>query len=393
MTESRTSLGERLCRPGPKRLLALDGGGIRGLVTLGYLARAESLLRASCGQPQLRLCDYFDLVTGTSTGALIATLIALGHSVADIRQTYLDLAREVFHPNALSHLGPVGQLFGNRFDTGALERVLRSVFGELTLDTEQLRTGLVVVTKRVDSASVWPVTNVETSLYFNDRVHADGLSTPGNRHLRLWEVLRASTAAPTYFRAQDISVTASGAAAHFIDGGISAHNNPALLALLVATVDGFGLRWELTEQQLLLCSVGTGAISRTGIKRTGANLSPLDWARVLIPQLVGDSMELVETMLQWMSLSHTSRMIDRTLAHVTPPLGGTALLSYLRYNLDLSSEELARLGLQLPLAEVLELQEMSSIRSIPHYLAIGELVADQVKAEHFPAGFMPCKLP
>jgi len=58
---------------GPKRILALDGGGLRGMLTLGFLRQIEEILRARhAGDPSFRLCHYFDLIAGTSTGAIIA---------------------------------------------------------------------------------------------------------------------------------------------------------------------------------------------------------------------------------------------------------------------------------------------------------------------------------
>ena len=65
---------DRLTAPGPKRMLALDGGGIRGALTLGFLERMEGILRRRHLKPDLRLSDYFDLIGGTSTGAIIDTV-------------------------------------------------------------------------------------------------------------------------------------------------------------------------------------------------------------------------------------------------------------------------------------------------------------------------------
>ena len=90
------ALRARLREPGPKRLLALDGGGIRGLVTVGYLARIEALLRERHGRNDLVLADYFDLIGGTSTGSIIATGLALGWEVARIRELYLELGEKAF---------------------------------------------------------------------------------------------------------------------------------------------------------------------------------------------------------------------------------------------------------------------------------------------------------
>ncbi len=68
----------------PKRMLALDGGGIRGALTLGYLQRLEDILRKQHGNNKaFRLCDYFDLIGGTSTGSIIASALAIGLSVVD----------------------------------------------------------------------------------------------------------------------------------------------------------------------------------------------------------------------------------------------------------------------------------------------------------------------
>jgi patatin-like phospholipase/acyl hydrolase len=65
--------------PGPKRTLAIDGGGVRGVIALTFLAQIEAILRTRTKNPELRLCDYFDLIGGTSTGAIIAVGLALGY--------------------------------------------------------------------------------------------------------------------------------------------------------------------------------------------------------------------------------------------------------------------------------------------------------------------------
>src|SRR6185503_6160647 len=80
----------------PKRILALDGGGLRGILTLAILDRIQSILRDRHGNPELRLCEYFDLIAGTSTGAIIAATLSLGLPVDDIRKRYLKLGDRVF---------------------------------------------------------------------------------------------------------------------------------------------------------------------------------------------------------------------------------------------------------------------------------------------------------
>ncbi len=81
----------QLFGPGPKRVLALDGGGVRGAITVAFLERIEALLSEHHRRP-VRLGDYFNLVGGTSTGAVIAGAMALGHTTAEIKKFYLDLA-------------------------------------------------------------------------------------------------------------------------------------------------------------------------------------------------------------------------------------------------------------------------------------------------------------
>ncbi len=383
-------LAARLSAAGPKRLLALDGGGIRGIVTLGYLQAIERLLRERYRQPDYRLADYFDLIGGTSTGSLIATLLSLGWSVADVTATYTELAEDVFKPNHYWGLGPIGRALASRFDAGPLEVILRRIVGDATLDSPRLRTGLMIVTKRVDTASVWPIVNLPSHLYFDDRVDAAGRVAAGNRHFKLWELLRASTAAPTYFRPKRISDIRVLQPAVFVDGAISAHNNPAFQLLMAATLDGFGLNWPLGPEQLLLCSVGTGTYKKTAPIDSIEKFSNLDWAQLLVPQLVGDSMELIETLLQWLSASPTARAIDRTIGTVTPKLGGPqGLMHYLRYNLELEAAALAEIGVDFQTQQIVGMQDISNVNAVPHLLEVGSKVGHCVSQMHFPAVFDP----
>src|SRR5687768_17623025 len=99
-TQMATTLAQHLDRGrAPKRILALDGGGIRGVLTLEYLAVIEKMLRDRTGQDELRLCDYFDLIGGTSTGSIIAAALACGMSVADLKELYRKIGTTVFEPS------------------------------------------------------------------------------------------------------------------------------------------------------------------------------------------------------------------------------------------------------------------------------------------------------
>src|ERR1700677_2564213 len=105
--------------PGPKRVLAIDGGGIRGALAVGLIERLEHTLREKLGRPDLGLSDYFDLIGGTSTSAIIAAGLALRSYAAYLRQLYRTLGPRVFRTGDFRT--PLTQ---PRFDPKRLEEVI-----------------------------------------------------------------------------------------------------------------------------------------------------------------------------------------------------------------------------------------------------------------------------
>lgn len=377
MSQNPTALADRLREPGPKRLLALDGGGIRGLITLGYLARIEDLLRRRYGKEDLVLADYFDLIGGTSTGAIIATLLALGFPVDKILDLYRSVGRDAFRPMKY-WLGPIGRLIKARFQEAPLEKLLKEFLGDKTLSSPDLRVGLMIVAKRADTGSVWSLVNLPEQKFY-----------AMNKDLRLWEVVRSSTAAPTYFNPQQIADVGRGEKAVFVDGGVSMHNNPALQLLLVAALEGYGLRWPLGEPNLLLCSIGTGSFFKLPKRDEIAGYNNLQWAGLAINQLMNDASELNQTVLQWLGRSPNPRTIDLQIGTLDGDRpGNAALFRYLRYDIPLLKKSLAEVGLDYAEPRVRELWEMSDVRNLADLEKIGAASASvSVKAEHFPAVF------
>ena len=84
----------RLLRPGRKRMLSLDGGGVRGMLTLAFLERMEEVLRRQHGNSEFVLADYFDIIGGTSVGAILATQLALGDEVAKVKALFAEWCPE-----------------------------------------------------------------------------------------------------------------------------------------------------------------------------------------------------------------------------------------------------------------------------------------------------------
>src|SRR5512132_3267244 len=102
MIDESSRVARLLEKKPPYRLLALDGGGIRGIITIEVLAELERLLQTALGKDDsFVLADYFDYVAGTSTGAVIAACLSLGMRVDTIRQFYFDSAELMFSKSSL----------------------------------------------------------------------------------------------------------------------------------------------------------------------------------------------------------------------------------------------------------------------------------------------------
>ena len=113
-----------------KRILSLDGGGVRGALTVGYLKKIETELRQQYGA-NYKLCDYYDLIGGTSTGSFIAAALAIGKDADELKELYFNLSEDVF-PKKGNLTKTIRQLFkGAAYDHKPLERHLKEQFGSI----------------------------------------------------------------------------------------------------------------------------------------------------------------------------------------------------------------------------------------------------------------------
>lgn len=188
--------------PAPCRILSLDGGGAKGFYTLGVLREIEAML----GQ---RLCERFDLVFGTSTGAIIAALVALGHSVDEIHALYRE------HVPAVMGCRTAGSR------SAALAKLAREVFGDRTF--MDIRTGVGIVATR------WEFE--KPMIFKGDVAQAHGRHAtfvPGFG-CTIADAVRGSCSAYPFFN-RTVVTTSDGNSVELIDGGYCA-NNPTLYAI------------------------------------------------------------------------------------------------------------------------------------------------------------------
>lgn len=206
------------------RILAIDGGGIKGAVPAGFLAEIE-------GVTGKRIVDHFDLIAGTSTGGIIALGLGLGISAADILSFYREKGPGVFGQpeNPLARLGRHIR-WANRpkYDADALREALTEIFGQRRLGESETR--LLVPAYHRDKQDV----------HVFKTAHHPRLEVDYNE--AAVDVALATAAAPAYFPAHHLP---SGS--HLLDGGVWA-NNPVGLA----TVEAVGvLQWPGTNVRVL----------------------------------------------------------------------------------------------------------------------------------------------
>jgi hypothetical protein len=242
---------------GAKRVLALDGGGVKGIFTLGMLKVLEDELRRRSGAGDaFRLSDYYDLIGGKSTGAIIATALAVGLSVDEIITLYLRLGTEVFGRTAGD-----GVFLQSKFESKKLRRALYSVLTTKTLGSQDLRTGLAVHAKRIDTGSAWVVTNHPLGVFYDP---AEDTGVFPNKRYRLIDLVLASAAAPTFFDEIVIDIAYDEKRrpiqkGSFVDGAVSANNNPSMQLFMLALEPSYKFGWKTGGDQLMMTSCGTGS--------------------------------------------------------------------------------------------------------------------------------------
>ena len=383
-------LADRYRTPVPRKLLALDGGGIRGVLTLALLKRIETQL----GQ---RLCDYFDYIAGTSTGAIIAAGLARGMSVDDLIGFYRNTGTEMFQRTRF--LDRLNSLYRN----GPLEKQLKAVFGDKTdLNPQHLRTLLLVVTRNVTTDSPWPISSNPEARY-NVPSRSDC-----NLCIPLWKLVRASTAAPIYFPPEVIQIDPHDESKTFVfvDGGITPYNNPSFLLYRFATDPAYRLNWPKGEQNLLLVSVGTGAAATAGATADDAERNMLSTGLGIPGALMYGASVDQDINCRAVGRCTYGDVIDRELADMVPRQGqdegslaerlarprvplstdlGRGFL-YARYNVDLSQASLQKLGFANVDSETTTKMDKAEPEHIELLLQIGAKAAEQVNVtEHFGA--------
>jgi patatin-like phospholipase/acyl hydrolase len=377
------SIQDKKNKKGPRKLLALDGGGIRGIMALEVLAKIEADLQKALGRgDDFLLADYFDYVAGTSTGAIIATCLSLGMRVDEIRQFYIDSGPAMFDKASLL------RRFRNKFDDQKLKAKLQDIIKqktgeeEATLGSEALRTYLMLVLRNASTDSPWPISNNPDAKY-NDRSHPYC-----NLVLPLWRLVRASTAAPTYFPPEVVPL---GGELEFIfvDGGVTMYNNPAFQLFLMTTVGQYKLGWPTGEDQMLLVSIGTGIAPNANKDLQPGEMNLIYNASSLPSAFMFAAANEQDLLCRVFGKCLNGGQIDREVWDVIGERGHgpvtPKLFTYMRYNADLSHDGLVALG--LPDIEPASVQKLDSVAHIGDLREVGRAVARQVNIDHF-AGFL-----
>ena len=373
-------LQQKLEATTPKRILTLDGGGIRGMIAVEILKEIETLLRSSLNENEdFVLANYFDYISGTSTGAIIAACLSLGWPVDKIRKFYINSGAKMF--DKASFLKKLKY----SYEDEELKQLLQQEFGkDTTLGSADLKTLLMMVMRNATTDSPWPVSNNPKAKY-NDRQRDDC-----NLDLPLWQLVRASTAAPTFFPPEKITLGNKDKYPFvFVDGGITMYNNPSFQTFLMSTLGPYKLDWETGIDKLLIISLGTGTCPEANEDLSPGDMNLLYNAKSLPSALMNAALNEQDILCRSFGKCLYGDEIDREIGDLTDQTEHFPvqhkLFTYARYNAELSHSGLDKIGLTNIDPE--HVQMLDSVKHIAELQQVGRAIAKNVSREHF-KGFL-----
>lgn len=307
--------------PARARVLSVTGGGLLGVIPAAMLLRLESLGRAAHGD-DYRLADSFDLVGGTSTGAVIATAVALGLPAQAIVDFYLVDAPKGFRRRrtAIPGLSPL-------FDSERLHGYFARAVAGRRLRRADLRCDLSVVVKSLSDSAPYLLSSRPATT-------ADCLGArTGGVDLPLCQLLRASTAAPGLFRPQSLPIGPGDRSMACIDGGLSPYNDPC--ELLWAQV-------RATAPQCAVLALGTGCGRPMVPTRRLLRRAPLALTLAGMKTMVCDGVFHADAAMRAAAAAMPDRLI------------------YLRHDLPLTADAFAALGRKVDPAQLRQMRDFAS---------------------------------
>lgn len=231
------------------KILSIDGGGIRGLFPAKYLSYIEEDIGG-------KIYEHFDLITGTSTGGIIALALSLGIPAQDIAKLYQENARRIFK----RRFGCWGGFLGAQYTNAELIRLLKDTFGDTKMKDAQTMLCIPSVEHCGAKPKVYKTPH-------HPQLHID-------QECAMWEVALATSAAPYYFPAATL-----GDGECKLDGGIWS-NNPILVGVAEAMYNGYSL------DCIKVLSLGTGESAYQGKNKRAQKGGKGNWRLKIIDFIV-----------------------------------------------------------------------------------------------------------
>jgi hypothetical protein len=232
----------------------------------------------------------------------------------------------------------------------------------------------MVVIRNASTDSAWPLSN-NPKATFSD----------SNLGIPLWQVVRASTAAPTYFQPEVISV--AGKPFVFVDGGLTMYNNPSYQLFVMATRPEYKLGWSVGEDKVLLISIGTGSARDANERLRPVQMNLLYNASRLPSALMAAANTQQDYLCRVNGRCIHGAPIDLEVGDLIETRGVQAdrpakQFTYARYNVDLTQQGLNNLGLQNLVAA--DVQKIDAVDRIEDLSNIGMAAARRdVQLKHF----------
>lgn len=273
------------------RLLSIDGGGIRGILPAQIIVALEKKIQQKTNNPKAKIGEYFDFIAGTSTGGILTCIylapdlnnpLKARFTAQEASDLYMKNGDKIFSTSFYKRIRSASGILDEKYDATNLELVLHDYLGDLEL-------------KDLIKPCLISAYDVYDSKAFFFKQHSAAKSD--SRNFLVKQVARATSAAPTYFEATQVT-SKSGINYPLIDGGVFA-NNPAMCAYAEIRQMSFGEGKETPmPKDMLVLSIGTGSIKKQIKYEKVKNWGIAEWIKPLIDIMMSGVEQTIHHQLQ-----------------------------------------------------------------------------------------------